>query len=42
MKKLFRALLCAALLCTLLLTTAHADLGPKPSVRITLEGLDGR
>lgn len=41
MKKLFRALLCAALLCTLLLTTAHADMGPKPSVRITLEGLDG-
>ena len=42
MKKLFSAFLCALILFLLLPTSAHADMGPKPSVRITLEGLDGR
>ena len=42
MKKFLRAFLCAALLCTLLLTTAHADMGPKPSVRIHFTGLGDR
>ena len=42
MKKLLCAILCAALLCTALLTIAHADTGPKPSVRITFTGLGDR
>ena len=35
-----RLLLCALLLLLLLPTVARADMGPKPSVRITFEGLE--
>ena len=42
MKKLLFRLLNAALLCLLLSTTAFADMGPKASVKITLEGLGDR
>lgn len=42
MKKLLRAFLCATLLCSLLLTSAYADTGPKPSVRVSFTGLEDR
>lgn len=43
MKRSFlRAALWTLVLSLLLPAFAHADMGPKPSVRITLEGLDGR
>ena len=43
MKRRILASLLCAILCALLFTSVvHADMGPKPSVRITLEGLDGR
>ena len=41
-RRFFASLLCAMLCATLFTSVAHADMGPKPSVRITLEGLDGR
>ena len=42
MKKLLRALLCAALLCPLLLSSAYADTGPKPSVGVSFTGIGDR
>lgn len=42
MKKLASRVLIALLLCVMLSTTAFADMGPKPSVEITIEGLNGR
>ena len=42
MKKLLYRLLSAVLLCLLLSTTAFADMVPKESVQITLEGLGDR
>lgn len=42
MKKLLRVFLCATLLCSLLLTSAYADTGPKPSVRVSFTGLEDR
>ena len=41
MKKLLRAVLCAAMLTCLLLTAAYADTGPKPSVHVDFTGLEG-
>lgn len=38
-KKLFYTLLFTAMLITVFSVTAYADMGPKPSVRITFEGL---
>lgn len=40
-KKAMQLLLCALVICTLLPVGARADMGPKPSVQIALEGLDG-
>ena len=42
MKKLASRVLLALLLCLLLSTTVFADMGPKPSVKVTIEGLEGR
>jgi hypothetical protein len=41
-KRIVTALLCVMLLVCLLPVTAHADTGPKPSVEITIENMDGR
>ena len=41
-KRIVTALLCVMLLACLLPVTAHADTGPKPSVEITIENMDGR
>ena len=34
--------LCVLMLLPLFLISVHADMGPKPSVNVTIEGLDGR
>ncbi len=42
MKKAAFRVLTALLFCVLLTTTAFADMGPKPSVQISIDGLAGR
>ena len=41
-KRIVAALVCVMLMVCLLPVNAHADTGPKPSVEVTLENLDGR
>ncbi len=41
-RRLVTALMCVMLLVCLLPVTARADTGPKPSVEITIENMDGR